>query len=109
MIGRRVRHLDVLERLLDDPGRDRVLVRREVRDGPRSEKHLVEVQADPNIERPFDRVAKSPLVRLKATRIKAGVQFNVSQGCVLKLVKSAAFQRRDIALPLIGRDDTGVL
>jgi hypothetical protein len=41
VIDRRVRHLDVLERLLDGPGRERVLVLRKVRQGPGSEENLV--------------------------------------------------------------------
>ena len=79
VIGCRVRYLEVFERLLHSPGRECVLVVPEVRDRPRSEQDFIEVQANPYIERPLDRVAKSALVQLKPACIEAGVQFCVPQ------------------------------
>jgi hypothetical protein len=78
VMGRRVRYLKVFKRLLDSPGGECVLVSPEIRDRPGSEEDFVEVQAHPNIERPFDRIAKSALVLFKPARIEAGVQFCVT-------------------------------
>ncbi len=64
-VGRSVRHLDVLERLLSDAGWQGVLVLGKIGQVPSSEEDLIQIEADTEIECPLDRVAESALLLSK--------------------------------------------